>query len=169
MDITIDLLPGTPIGNITCAVTGLGVLAVEIGTPDHIEWAQALKGSTVVDGASPFPAAAQLAEYLSGLRKTFELPLDWRLASTFQRQVLEAVLAIPYGETQTYGQIAARIGKPGAARAVGGANAANPISIIVPCHRLVGADGSLRGYRAPDGIRTKAWLLELERRGTARV
>ena len=78
-------------------------------------------------------------------------------------KVRRAVMGIPYGETSTYGEIAVKIGKPGTARAVGGANAANPIPFVIPCHRLVGADGSLRGYGGVGVIRTKRWLLEMEK------
>jgi methylated-DNA-[protein]-cysteine S-methyltransferase len=106
----------------------------------------------------------QVEEYLNGQRDTFELDIDWALCTPFQRQVLEQHLAIPYGETRTYGQLAAQIGKPLAARAVGRAGATNPIPLIIPCHRVIGADGNLRGYGAPGGIQTKAWLLELEKR-----
>ena len=82
----------------------------------------------------------------------------------FQKKVLKAVCAIPYGETRTYGQIAAQIRFQSASRAVGRANATNPIPLVIPCHRVIGADGNLRGYGAGDGIATKAWLLALETR-----
>lgn len=105
-------------------------------------------------------ASAQLADYFAGTRSAFDLPIDWR-GTPFQRAVWEAVMAIPYGETRTYGAIAAALGRPRAARAVGAANGANPLAPIVPCHRLIGGDGSLRGYGA--GLPTKRWLIELER------
>ncbi len=75
---------------------------------------------------------------------------------------MQALIAIPFGQIKTYGQVAREIGHPGAGRAVGAANAANPMAIVIPCHRLVGGDGSLHGYGAPGGIGTKAWLLALE-------
>jgi len=104
-------------------------------------------------------AAKQLREYFAGGRREFELPL--RLKGTpFQLAVWEALRTIPYGETRGYGDIAAQIGKPGAARAVGGANNRNPIAIIVPCHRVIGADGSLVGFAC--GLATKQQLLDLE-------
>lgn len=102
----------------------------------------------------------QLMEYLAGARSAFDLPL--RLQGTdFQRQVWEALRSIPYGETRSYGQLAAALGRPGACRAVGMANHNNPIPILVPCHRVVGANGSLTGYAG--GLDLKQRLLELER------
>jgi methylated-DNA-[protein]-cysteine S-methyltransferase len=102
----------------------------------------------------------QLEAYFAGDRTEFELEL--RLEGTpFQREVWSALLEIPYGETWSYGQLAERIGRPGAARAVGLANGRNPIGIIVPCHRVIGADGSLTGYGG--GLPRKQLLLQLER------
>ena len=103
----------------------------------------------------------QLKAYLAGESKAFDLPIDWSVMTPFQEQVLRATYTIPYGETRSYGEIAAVIGKPGAARAVGRAQATNPIPIIIPCHRVIGADGSLHGYGG--GLDRKAWLLSLER------
>ena len=109
---------------------------------------------------SPFKTAcAQLKEYFAGRRRDFSVRLS--LAGTdFQRMVWQALQAIPYGETITYGELARRIGQPTAARAVGLANGSNPVPIIVPCHRVIGADGSLTGFGG--GLRTKRHLLELE-------
>ncbi len=107
------------------------------------------------------PVTEQLEDYFCGSLMEFSLPLD--LAGTdFQLQVWKALCAIPYGETRTYGQIAKAIGQPKAARAVGLANNQNPIVIIVPCHRVVGADGSLTGYGG--GLPRKRKLLDLEAR-----
>lgn len=105
-------------------------------------------------------AAAQLREYLAGDRRDFDLPLAPR-GTAFQRVVWEALQQIPYGETRSYGQIAAAVGNPKGGRAVGMANNRNPISIIVPCHRVIGADGSLTGYGG--GLDIKRRLLNLER------
>ena len=108
-------------------------------------------------------AAAQIGEYLRGQRRLFNVKIDWSvMPSSFQRAALKAVMAIPYGHTQTYAEIANRIGRPDAPRAVGRANATNPIPLVIPCHRVIGADGSLRGYGGVGGIRTKAWLLRME-------
>ncbi len=110
-------------------------------------------------------APCQLAEYLGGTRRRFDMPIDWSiLSSDFQRTALRAVMAIPYGETRTYGQIAAEIGYPQAPRAVGRANATNPMPLVIPCHRVVGSDGKLHGYGGYGGLKTKQWLLDLERR-----
>jgi methylated-DNA-[protein]-cysteine S-methyltransferase len=101
----------------------------------------------------------ELTEYFSGHRQTFDVP--FQLSGTpFQKTVWEALLCVPYGKTATYGQQAHRINKPKAVRAVGTANGRNPISIIVPCHRIIGADGSLTGYGG--GLPNKAWLLDHE-------
>ena len=105
---------------------------------------------------------AHLREYFAGKRRAFPLEIAWNTLPPFQRAVLQATAAIPYGETRTYGQIAAAIGKPGAARAVGRALASNPMPIVIPCHRVVSADGRLHGYSGPGGLETKARLLALE-------
>ena len=106
--------------------------------------------------------ARQLVEYLHGERQTFDLPIDWQSMSPAQAEVLRLVNQIPYGQVRTYGQVAVTLGKPGASRAVGNANARNPLPLIIPCHRVMGADGSFRGYGGPGGIPTKAWLLQKE-------
>jgi methylated-DNA-[protein]-cysteine S-methyltransferase len=102
---------------------------------------------------------AQLGDYFAGARTTFDLPLELR-GSPFQRQVWRALQEIPYGETISYGELARRIGIPSASRAVGVANGHNPVAVIVPCHRVIGADGSLTGYGG--GLERKRVLLELE-------
>ena len=101
----------------------------------------------------------QLMAYFAGELREFSLPVKPR-GSSFQQQVWQRLLAIPYGQTRSYGQIAREIGKPGAARAVGQANNRNPISVIIPCHRVVGADGRMTGYGG--GISRKEALLSLE-------
>lgn len=104
--------------------------------------------------------AVQLGEYFDGTRRTFDLPLT-PLGSPFQQRVWRALLDIPYGATASYGQVARRLELvPGASRAVGLANGSNPISIIIPCHRVIGADGSLTGYGG--GLERKRLLLDLE-------
>ena len=113
-------------------------------------------------GAAGRAAEAQLAEYFAGQRRTFDLPLRAE-GTDFQRAVWRALQTIPYGEIRTYGQIAAQIGRPRACRAVGMANHRNPISILIPCHRVVGSDGSLTGYGG--GLARKETLLRLEREG----
>ena len=112
------------------------------------------------ESAEPFAdAIAQLNEYFAGERTEFDLKLDMR-GTQFQKDVWNALLTIPYGETRSYGEIAKQIGRPDRARAVGSANGSNPISIIVPCHRVIGADGSLVGYGG--GLDRKRFLLDHE-------
>ena len=131
---------------------------------------ESLRGLHFAAGASPAPGAsadraafasvlAQLGEYFAGARRTFDVPLDLR-GSEFQRAFWAALLEIPYGETASYGEIARRVGRPGKARAVGRANGSNPIAVIVPCHRVIGADGTLTGYGG--GLERKRLLLDLE-------
>jgi methylated-DNA-[protein]-cysteine S-methyltransferase len=122
------------------------------------------KAGWIRDDALPVLAAArrQLAEYFAGERTDFDLPLAAR-GTEFQQKVWDALRRIDYGTTRSYGQIADEIGAPGAARAVGAANHDNPLAIVVPCHRVVGANGSLVGYAG--GLDQKRTLLELETTG----
>jgi methylated-DNA-[protein]-cysteine S-methyltransferase len=106
-------------------------------------------------------AIAQLRDYFSGKRTSFDLDLA-PIGTEFQREVWKALAAIPYGETMTYGDIAKAIGRPSAVRAVGAANGRNPLSIVVPCHRVIGSDGTLTGYAG--GLENKKTLLALEKR-----
>jgi O-6-methylguanine DNA methyltransferase len=126
--------------------------------PDDRELGEPDQGGRDVE---PFKAAAdQLDAYFAGERTTFDLPLAPR-GSDFQQRVWAALLGIPYGATESYGDLAQRIGSPGAARAVGLANGKNPIGIVIPCHRVVGSNGSLTGYGG--GLDRKRQLLDLER------
>jgi methylated-DNA-[protein]-cysteine S-methyltransferase len=104
----------------------------------------------------------ELNEYFTGMRSSFTVPLDMG-GTPFQRQVWEALLGIPFGETRTYGQLALQLGNPKATRAVGAANGRNPIAILVPCHRVIGHSGKLTGFAG--GLDAKAYLLKLEGRG----
>lgn len=146
----------SPIGPLTIAgrdraVTHL-LMADHSHPPDRSGWRR--------DDTAFTEAVAQLAEYFAGERVDFDL--DFELVGTdFQRRVWAALLTIPYGQTRSYGQIAAQIGAPSASRAVGLANGRNPISIIVPCHRVIGASGGLTGYGG--GLQRKRALLDLER------
>lgn len=108
-------------------------------------------------------AVAELEEYFRGQRRTFTVKLDLDGGTPFQRKVWKALKAVPFGATASYQAIAKAVGRPKAARAVGGANHRNPIAIIVPCHRVVGSDGRLTGYGG--GLWRKRWLLDHERRG----
>ncbi|MEJ0084518.1 MAG: methylated-DNA--[protein]-cysteine S-methyltransferase [Pseudomonadota bacterium] len=118
-------------------------------------------GAVVTAGAHPVltETERQLREYFGGERRAFDLVLDFH-GTDFQRQVWSALLTIPYGETRTYAQVATLIGHPTAIRAVGAANGRNPISIVAPCHRVIGSNGTLTGFGG--GLENKARLLALE-------
>jgi len=107
-------------------------------------------------------AALLLEHYFAGEQIDFDIPLDLTGFTAFQRVVYGAVVMIPYGSVTSYGKIAEKIGKPGASRGVGGAMAANPLPVIIPCHRVLGASGKLTGYSAPGGVVSKRWLLDME-------
>lgn len=154
-----------PLGLVLVARTARGVCWLGLGDEAaalEAELRADLPGAAARDDEAMAREAGALSAYLRGGGPCAELPLD--LGGTpFQRRVWDALRAIPYGETRTYGQVAAALGlTPGAARAVGAAGGANLVSILVPCHRAVGADGRLRGFRW--GLARKAALLELERR-----
>ncbi|GIG64423.1 methylated-DNA--[protein]-cysteine S-methyltransferase [Phytomonospora endophytica] len=143
----------SPIGELKLATDGTALTGLLFaGDPDP-------RGER--DDAHPVltETARQLGEYFDGTRTEFEMPLALAGAD-FERRVWTELLAIPYGHTATYAEIAARVGQPRAARAVGMANSLNPIAVIVPCHRVVGSNGSLTGYAA--GTDVKSRLLELE-------
>jgi methylated-DNA-[protein]-cysteine S-methyltransferase len=113
------------------------------------------------DSQSTAFAFQQIEEYLDGKRTGFQMSIDWSGLTAFQKQVLQATSQIPYGQVKTYGELARGIGRPGAARAVGRAEATNPFPLVIPCHRVLGSDGKLHGYGG-GGIQVKAWLLNLE-------
>ena len=150
----------SPVGTLTIVASDAGLRAVlwpdddpkRVRVPDAVD-----------DPAHPViaVAASQLEEYFAGTRTTFDVPLD-PVGTDFQRAAWEALLTIPYGVTVSYGEQADRMGDRRKARAVGAANGRNPISIIVPCHRVVGANGSLTGFAG--GVDSKAWLLAHEQR-----
>jgi methylated-DNA-[protein]-cysteine S-methyltransferase len=130
--------------------------------PTTIEQDLAREGYTIVSDLSRTAAAReQLIEYAAGTRQTFDLPVAL-IGSEWQRAVWTALMAIPFGETRSYGEIARRVGRPLAARAVGRANATNRIPLVIPCHRVVGADGTLTGFGG--GLHLKTRLLAHERR-----
>lgn len=166
--VTLGQLDDTPIGRLWAAADDTALLAVSLwDDPTRLAAdAARLTGQPPDVAAPPGPivraALAQLAAYLRGELRAFDLPLAWETMTPFARQALELVCAVPYGRQSTYRDIAAQLGRPGAVRAVGQANANNPIPIIIPCHRILGADGKLHGYGARGGLETKAWLLRLE-------
>lgn len=157
--VTLDV--ESPVGSLRLAADGDALVALELPGRERPGAASA--------GGRRHPvlrrAAEQLAEWFAGERREFELPL--RPAGTpFQEEVWRALLAIPYGATESYAALAARVGRPGAARAVGAANGRNPLAIVVPCHRVIGASGALTGYGG--GLPLKRWLLAHEQSVLAR-
>lgn len=146
----------TPIGTLTLAADGHGLLRIDFPPP-----CQAHVGDDWREGGNAVLAEAQrqLQEYFAGKRQRFELPLSPR-GTEFQRTVWTTLAAIPYGDTWSYRDLARQIGRPTATRAVGAANGRNPLPIVLPCHRVIGADGSLTGFGG--GLPTKRFLLELE-------
>jgi len=151
----------SPLGTLTLVATNTGLSELWFDKPAASEVQRAI-GSASPRNSVLVQSARQLREYFAGERTQFELPLDIS-GTDFQRRAWRALLEIPFGETRTYAEHASRIGHPRAVRAVGAANGRNPIAIVIPCHRLIGADGSLTGFGG--GLAAKAWLLALEREG----
>jgi O-6-methylguanine DNA methyltransferase len=154
----------SPIGKLELMTTKNGLAVLHLGrlTRRRLEgWARrCFPDAAIVDARKEHRLlAGQLREYFSGRRRIFDIPLDMR-GSEFQKAVWTAVANIPFGSTVTYGEIAHLMGRPRASRAVGAANGANPIPIVVPCHRVIGSNGSLTGYGG--GLARKRWLLAHE-------
>ncbi len=153
------------LGPLHLAATSTGLCKLALGSEsddDFYAWlARVLRPARQTRQKTPLIAQAldEIAAYLAGQLRVFNTPLDLR-GTDFQRQVWAEVCKIPYGQTASYGELAARVGRPGAARAVGAANGANPLPLFVPCQRLIGSDGALRGYGG--GLELKAALLRLE-------
>jgi methylated-DNA-[protein]-cysteine S-methyltransferase len=148
----------SPIGPLLLTSDGESLTGLYMGAPSKrpnmgSEWVENPKGGALA------AAAAQLQEYFAGKRKTFELPLSLQ-GTDFQKRVWTQLTKIPFGETWSYGQLAKKLGNPNGSRAVGLANGRNPIAVIVPCHRVIGADGSLTGFGG--GLPRKQWLLAHE-------
>jgi len=147
----------TPIGKVQICASSKGITKVHImddGDNTHRSKSQGKGSEHITD------CCHQLDEYFKGNRKSFNLSMDLD-GTDFQKKVWAALQSVPYGETCSYGEIARYIGKPRAQRAVGSANHSNPVAIIVPCHRIIGSNGSLTGYGG--GLWRKEWLLEHER------
>ena len=148
----------TPVGTLKLIASDKGLAAIlwENDNPSRVKVATEVK-----DKEHPIleQACEELAEYFAGKRTSFSVDLD-PVGTDFQKTVWKALKTIPFGETRSYGQIAQRIGKPSASRAVGAANGRNPISIIVPCHRVIGSSGALTGFAG--GLKVKAHLLSHE-------
>ena len=151
----------SPVGTLTLVASDEGLRAViwPDGRLDRV----GLAGETLTPGGTPVleATAGQLDEYFAGTRTAFDLPLDLQ-GTPFQLAAWQALAAIPYGETRTYGEQADTIGRPSAVRAIGAANGRNPVSIVLPCHRVIGSNGSLVGFGG--GLEVKAALLEFESR-----
>lgn len=163
-DVAFDVLQ-TPVGPLLAAVTpvGLARTAYTAGAdPDEIldQLADRLSPRVLRVPGRLDDTRRELEEYFAGTRRAFDLSLDWRLTTPFQRRVLTATAAIPYGETGTYSEVAAAAGSPSGARAAGNALGANPIPIVVPCHRILRGGGALGGYTG--GLDVKRTLLALE-------
>lgn len=149
----------SPLGPMLVAATDSGLAGLwfegQRHLPDSSAWPHRPSHPVLVE------AVAQLRDYFAGRRTQFELPLDLQGGTAFQQSVWQALLAIPSGGTTSYGDLSQRVGRPRAVRAVGAAVGRNPVSIVVPCHRVLGRDGSLTGYAG--GLERKSALLELER------
>jgi methylated-DNA-[protein]-cysteine S-methyltransferase len=152
----------SPVGALTLVASEAGLRAILWAGDDPVR--AGLAGATLTPGRSDVldEVALQVGEYFARIRTSFDLPLDLQ-GTSFQVEAWKALAAIPYGETRTYAEQAARLGRPNATRAIGAANGRNPISIVLPCHRVVGSDGSLTGFA--DGLETKAALLAFEAGG----
>jgi methylated-DNA-[protein]-cysteine S-methyltransferase len=154
-------LADTPIGTLLVATTDRGLCQISFDPDRGLEELSEAAGRRVLRVPRRIEAARrELDEYFEGRRTGFDLPLDVSRVPEFQRIVLHELALVPYGEVTTYGALAARVGKPRAARAVGGAMNRNPIPIVLPCHRVIGASGSLTGYGG--GLDRKQALLRLE-------
>jgi len=156
--IYIGELNQTPVGDLRLAASDAGLVAVEWAhsQPDFDSYLHSADTDVIA------PYADELREYLEGSRRAFTFPIDWSIFRPFQNEALQKVFHIPYGETRTYAEIAVEINRPLAYRAVGRANATNPMPIVIPCHRLIGTDGKLHGYGGGEGLKTKEWLLKME-------
>lgn len=148
-----------PFGPVVIAESDDGVVAVELGAPSAdaaCRRIEARLGSVRWKRAKRSAAREQIGEYLAGDRREFDVQLDLSTVAGFRREVLLALQRVRFGKLLSYGDLAASVGRPGAARAVGGAMAQNPIPILVPCHRVIAADGSLGGFSG--GLHVKRWL-----------
>jgi methylated-DNA-[protein]-cysteine S-methyltransferase len=151
----------SPVGELRLIAGDSGLRAILWGAEDVARIAS-IDAADLVEGSTPLleQAVTQLKEYFAGTRREFDLPLD-PLGTPFQQSAWMVLRTIPYGQTMSYGQQALQLGDPHKARAVGAANGKNPLSIVVPCHRVIGSAGQLTGFAA--GLDVKSWLLDHER------
>jgi methylated-DNA-[protein]-cysteine S-methyltransferase len=161
MQLYASVIRESPVGLLDIIASDDGIRAILFGPEDALR--VPLVDQLIEDPDHPVVsvAARQLDEYFAGTRTRFDVPLD-PVGSPFQQRAWMALRSIPYGETVSYGEQARRLGAPNLARAVGAANGKNPISIIVPCHRVIGTNGKLTGFGG--GLPAKAWLLDHERK-----
>jgi methylated-DNA-[protein]-cysteine S-methyltransferase len=154
-------LQDSPIGPLLVASTDVGVCCISYTPEESLQALARTRGARVLRVPRRLePVRRELDEYFEGSRREFDVPVDITFLAPFHRLVLDELARVPYGEVTTYGGLATRIEHPGAARAVGGALNKNPVPIILPCHRVVGASGSLVGYAG--GLERKEALLQLE-------
>ncbi len=165
--IALKLIPSVMLGEIGIAVSKQGLLRLRMFQKDRdafLKLNQAYgEGEYRYSEAETRRAAEQILAYLTGELRKFSIPIDWRGYTEFQSLVLKETLAIPFGQTRSYGEIAAAIGRPKASRAVGQAEKCNQVPLVIPCHRVIGSDGSMTGYGGKDHTDIKAKLLKFER------
>lgn len=166
--IYLDVFEAGFLGKIGVAVSPDGLLRLRmhlIGEEDFLRMNQVYQdGEYHFDSRAVHPYRVQIAEYIRKEREIFSVPIDWRGYTPFQEAVLKETLAIPYGETRSYGELAAAIGKPKASRAVGQAEKRNQVPLVIPCHRVIGSDGSMTGYGGSENTDLKARLIAFERK-----
>ncbi len=159
-------LVDSPIGTLVAAATPRGLATLSYvdqfdGADGVLDWVAAKLSPRILEAPARLDdVRRELDEYFEGRRHDFDLPIDWALASEFGRRILKATAAIPFGQVSTYGKVAAQAGNPRASRAAGRALGANPIPIVVPCHRVIGSSGQLTGYTG--GLHRKVALLQIE-------
>ena len=158
-------VPQSPVGRVFIAVGPAGILAIDFNLQEaefHDQLKQRGYKRLVRSDDETLAARREVTEYLKGQLLDFSLPSDLSGLTQFQQDVLLLTAQIPRGQVTTYGEIARTLGKPKSSRAVGRALGSNPVPLVIPCHRVIGSDGSLRGYSGGGGIQSKAFLLELE-------
>jgi methylated-DNA-[protein]-cysteine S-methyltransferase len=159
-------LVDSPVGTLVAAATPRGLVTLSYsdqfgGTDGVLDWVAARLSPRMLEAPGRLDdVRRELDEYFDGRRRDFDLPIDWALASPWGRRILKATAAIPFGQVSTYGAVAAKAGNPKASRAAGRALNTNPIPIVVPCHRVIGASGKLIGYAG--GLDRKVTLLQIE-------
>ena len=157
-------LNNTALGNLRIVASDLGLVAVEWADsqPRLDSYLRRFNCAVEPNQSKIKPYAREMSEFIKGERRKFTFSIDWLTLRPFQQKALKVVYEIPYGETRTYAEVAVQIDHPNAYRAVGRANATNPMPLVIPCHRVIGKDGKLHGYGGGDGIPTTEWLLKME-------